>query len=86
MAVPLHWSLPYRNISQLFFLQGLIANRLCWFPSVMRRHTSKWGVEPEYSDYRDGRYEYRLKAYMKYGKIVILMLPVSEDICHCERG
>lgn len=42
----------------------LIVDGVCWFPRLMRWHTSKGEVAPVFSDYRNEGYEYRLKAYI----------------------
>ena len=42
----------------------LIIDGICWFPRLMRWHTSKGEVAPVFSDYKNEGYDYRLKAYM----------------------
>lgn len=42
----------------------LIIDGICWFPRLMRWHTSKGEVAPVFSDNKNEGYDYRLKAYM----------------------
>lgn len=41
----------------------LITDGICWFPRLMRWHTSRGEVAPVFGDYQNEGYEYRLVAY-----------------------